>query len=699
MQSSALSRPVGRRKPKTSKQERVCPICFKEFSKAEHLARHYRSHTKEKPFHCADCGRVYTRQDTLLRHTRSHCPRDGLGEDGTGARHVLPPTTAPGLEGLGAATFQPMSPSSNSSPSMRNVANIRRPSHVIAEHVQTATVPVEGGTNASPALDFPVSLSQNPGADFQVNESLNSTDISSVELESGWISWLLGDNFDLDAVNSSLLQATTGDLLAADRMPDEDPLAPDSFSAGTQATEARLAPSGDAIREKWHTHCGQTTSDLISPDPANDRYQIDESYRHELADRLQQRVQTGILPSTTFLWDIMIAQRPDSSIVAIQSALLGQTFGLLIGRPKDLAGIEAFHGSIIAWARRVRLLSHAATPALPPNLPNLTNGELQSAWKHWITVEERKRTLLGIFIHDAELAKMHHHETYLRLATERLPTISSDELFAANNANAWRELALQANQRSGSRTSLPSDDQSVLRSMRERRFGGTSDFEVCAMLECISAMACECQEPFSTTPDLIQKCQEKLISWYETHLSTAVPGEVWAYPLRILWHSTFILLYSNLDILERACGRDGPEAAQEAIGYARQWANSHEATRSLIHAVCIRKDFESMHIGSECPLHVPTCLYDCGIIWFCFGHFGHGSNGAIMERNFPELNLAGVHVDEIDAAELKNSQVERNAANQVFRIVGLLQSIRHWKLSLSLASTLLALIEEQDNVF
>jgi hypothetical protein len=219
------------------------------------------------------------------------------------------------------------------------------------------------------------------------------------------------------------------------------------------------------------------------------------------------------------------------------------------------------------------------------------------------------------------------------------------------------------------------------------------------MLEAISGMACECQEPFTINPYLTRKCQEMLISWYEMHLSPATPDEMWAKPLRILWHSIFLLLYSNLDLLERACGRDGPEAAQEAIGYARQWANSDEATRSLIHAVCIRRHFESMSIGAECPLHVPTCLYHCGIIWFCFGHFGDSNNRARTEHNFRELDLAGVNVAEIDASELRNSRVERNAANQVFRVVGLLQSIRHWKLSLNLASTLLALIEEQDNVF
>lgn len=235
--------------------------------------------------------------------------------------------------------------------------------------------------------------------------------------------------------------------------------------------------------------------------------------------------------------------------------------------------------------------------------------------------------------------------------------------------------------------------------MRERGYQRMSDFQLYATLESISAIACESHQPFSTTPHVAQKCQEMLLSWYKTHLSTTAPGEAWAYPLRILWHSTFILLYSDLDHLERACGRDGPAAAQEAVGYAQKWANSPEATRSLIHAVCIRKHFESMSIGSECQLHIPTCLYHCGIIWFCFGHFEDSSHGAVMERIFPELDMAGVNVGEIEAAELKTSKFERNAANQVLGIVGLLQSIRHWKLSLSLASTLLAIVEGQDNVF
>jgi hypothetical protein len=80
-----------------------------------------------------------------------------------------------------------------------------------------------------------------------------------------------------------------------------------------------------------------------------------------------------------------------------------------------------------------------------------------------------------------------------------------DELFSARNANVWRELVQQWNQESGSWISLPSDGQAVLRSRRGRDLVGRSNFELWAMLDSISAVACEYQEPFLTTPHLAQK--------------------------------------------------------------------------------------------------------------------------------------------------------------------------------------------------
>ncbi|KAL4802273.1 fungal-specific transcription factor domain-containing protein [Aspergillus unguis] len=56
-----------------------CSICQSTFRRPEHLKRHFRSHTKEKPFECTQCGRHFSRTDTLHRHELSH---HTIGSDG-----------------------------------------------------------------------------------------------------------------------------------------------------------------------------------------------------------------------------------------------------------------------------------------------------------------------------------------------------------------------------------------------------------------------------------------------------------------------------------------------------------------------------------------------------------------------------------------------------------------------------------------
>ncbi|KAH6981222.1 hypothetical protein BKA56DRAFT_486314 [Ilyonectria sp. MPI-CAGE-AT-0026] len=69
-----LETEVGGLQPPVQRRRRrgvphVCSHCARSFKRSEHLERHVRTHTKEKPFLCS-CGAAFTRRDLLTRHQR-----------------------------------------------------------------------------------------------------------------------------------------------------------------------------------------------------------------------------------------------------------------------------------------------------------------------------------------------------------------------------------------------------------------------------------------------------------------------------------------------------------------------------------------------------------------------------------------------------------------------------------------------------
>ena len=384
-------------------------------------------------------------------------------------------------------------------------------------------------------------------------------------------------------------------------------------------------------------------------------------------------------------WEQLMRGGPEVMLATTQAALLGQTFGLLSGQSKHLALVDAFHGTVISWARRAKLFQTEHSPPFDQQ-------DLDSRWRSWVRAEEKIRVALGLRIHDAELANLLHHETLLP-SVSRVSHAGSDALFFASSPQEWLSLykGITAQPATPSSDGFSSFD--LAEALCQRLISIPEDclFTLYAALEDISSAIVEARVNDSLNERFTDKVEQCLLLFYRRHLheSTFEPLRVGG---RVLWHYLFILLHADLNLLERSIGRDGAHLEPPELARIDQWASSSSAKRCVAHAILIHKSLEHFPLTSEPAIHIPRIMFASAVCLLC--HSKYDSGGNIVTLKASELQLLRVDADTL-VKDAKGALSTDVGIGPLCGLADLLQRIGHWNISRMFASILGIVLEAE----
>jgi len=414
------------------------------------------------------------------------------------------------------------------------------------------------------------------------------------------------------------------------------------------------------------------------------------------------RIFEGLHKAVLVNWDRLIAQGMDEKISLIQTAIIGQTFGLLSGEPKHLAIVDAFNGTLISWARRLSTFKSKKLTGLDLDVPP---HDLEKRWREWAKNEELIRVALAVHIHDAELASIFHHEPFLRHNSRQLPLAASNQLFMAARPEEWRHCYLSDPSNADDPGSTPA---SVDAHVDFDLLGvpTTSYFTAYTVLEGICVNIVENRiNGRPTTSGGTEEISGHLTAFHTRFLQGAGPWEADHIDMSILWHLAYMSIAADFDLLERAIGREGAELAAEDRSAVVRWADSDQAKRCVVHGLIVQKKLENLPLGSEPAIHVPRALFRAGIAWFCYTRFAtRADEGGGEQRmpvatekslDFPEFKLLGVNPALLlfQANGYKHGRPTTTEINAALSgLTDLLRRIGHWEIARRFAAILGALL-------
>jgi hypothetical protein len=235
-----------------------------------------------------------------------------------------------------------------------------------------------------------------------------------------------------------------------------------------------------------------------------------------------------------------------------------------------------------------------ARPLTDLDLP-VYGPELDKKWRQWARNEELMRISLGLYFLDADIANILYQEPLLPLSPKRLPNASSDAVFMAPNAKEWRtkylnEFGTPTRDRSAQRpvTEMP-------RSLNVSLVPASSSSTAYALLEGITVHIPELKSDTTISSIRIQDIEDQLNAFYPRFLSRTPQAESNPLQMHILWHSAFMSICADFDLLEKAVGQEGPHVSPADQFLVTKWISSEDAKRCVLHGLMVRSVSKQLH--------------------------------------------------------------------------------------------------------
>ncbi|PIA94428.1 hypothetical protein CB0940_08953 [Cercospora beticola] len=332
------------------------------------------------------------------------------------------------------------------------------------------------------------------------------------------------------------------------------------------------------------------------------------------AERLLTAINKAILISSQPSEVVSIEQ----TLPILQAAAIGQTYALLSGKTTDLMLSQLYHGPLgfgVLASEKLMLHSRATELSMSPGL------DPEQDWSKWIQLQTVIRLRNAIQIHNGEISAILHAPSTFRSDSLKLQTAAPDALYLAKTPAEW-----------------------TAASSRNVPVSLLVPFSLCAVIEAFIAEAGQARAtPFAEVSlQMTQALLAMLCTWFDDSIQLLTADSANKLSVLMLCHSCFIHMLCDMDLFERACGREGAQAAStQDKQTVKEWASTADARRAASHALCIQLLLERFRLSDVPGMHVARSSWHAGLLLAVYSSYAPVTANAQswkLEDTFSEFN-------------------------------------------------------------